>query len=516
MAEAKRSQYTYSTNETGQFVQSALDALSAHIAILDETGVIVGTNTAWRNFGNDNGYQGDSAYGVGSNYLHVCEQATGANADEAPSIARGIRAILDGKINEFALEYPCHSPTENRWFVVNITRFVWDGQFRLIIAHQNITPIKEIQIELENTNKRINSIIQNVANGIITVDARGMIEMLNPAAERIFGVTESQMTDKQFTLLFQHPYSHLSFEELVEHIEKNPEYEFTGLRQNGEEFPMSISVSYVGSNGHGFYTCIVIDLTGRKRIESAILEKEKMEMELNKERELREFKNRFIGLMSHELRTPLASIRLSSDLLNTYADRISVEDRTNYLENINLQVDYLSGLFKDMIEISRSDVRDFEYNPSAVELISFCKTIINQYRLNHDQDYLIVFDCNPSEITAALDSKLLRHMISNLVSNAIKYSPAGGEVRISVTLENKNIVLIVSDDGIGIPKEDQPMLFQPFHRAKNVDSLPGSGLGLSIVKQAVDKHNGYINVVSDENKGTTFTVKLPFIAAMLK
>lgn len=493
-------------------MQSALDALSAHIAILDERGVIVGTNDAWRTFGRENGYQGDSDYGVGSNYLRICETASGSNADEAPSIARGIRAILDGKINEFALEYPCHSPTENRWFVVNITRFVWDGKFRLIIAHQNVTPIKEIQIELENTNKRINAIIQNVANGIITMDENGIIETLNPAAERLFG----QSINKPFTQLFQHPYSYLSFSELVEHIECNPEYEFTGVRQSGDSFAMSVSISHIGSNGHSFYTVIVIDLTGRKRIESAILEKEKMELELNKERELREFKNRFIGLMSHELRTPLASIRLSSDLLNTYADRISVEDRTNYLENINLQVEYLSSLFKDMIEISRSEVRDFEYNPSALELISFCKMIINQFRLNHDKDYSITFEANPSELIASLDSKLLRHMISNLISNAIKYSPEGGEVRISVILDETTIVLTVSDDGIGIPKDDQSMLFEPFHRARNVESLPGSGLGLSIVKQAVDKHSGNIRVESEENQGTTFIIRLPFIASVLK
>lgn len=516
MAEAKRPTFSYSTSDSGHFVQSALDALSAHIAILDERGVIVGTNNAWRNFGNENGYQGDADYGVGSNYLHICETAMGTNADEAPMIARGIRQILDGKINEFALEYPCHSPTENRWFVVNITRFVWDGQFRLIIAHQNVTPIKEIQIELENTNKRINAIIQNVANGIITMDENGLIETLNPAAEHIFMVTAAQVIDKPITELFQHPYSYLTFTELVEHIKRNPEYEFTGLRHNGESFPMSLSISRIGSNGNSFFTIIVVDLTGRKRIESAVLEKEKMEIELNKERELREFKNRFIGLMSHELRTPLASIRLSSDLLNTYADRISIEDRTNYLENINLQVEYLSGLFKDMIEISRSEVRDFEYNPAGLELISFCKTIINQFRLNHDKDYCIKFETHQPELVASLDSKLLRHMISNLISNAIKYSPSGGEVRIALDLVDSMIMLSISDDGIGIPKEDQTMLFEPFHRARNVDNLPGSGLGLSIVKQAVDKHNGSIAVDSDVNQGTTFIVKLPFIPSVLK
>src|SRR5262249_11096233 len=125
-----------SARSAEQFLQSALDALPAHVAILDEQGVIIGVNRAWRHYAEANGMT-TSNYGMGTNYLQICDRATGRNSQEAAIVGRGIREVIAHRRDEFDLEYPCHSPGQRNWFLVQVTRFDWQGRLRLIMAHQN-------------------------------------------------------------------------------------------------------------------------------------------------------------------------------------------------------------------------------------------------------------------------------------------------------------------------------------------------------------------------------------------
>jgi PAS domain S-box-containing protein len=495
--------------QSEQFVQAALDALSAHIAILNHEGEIIGVNEAWRRFAEDNQLK-DPNYSLGENYLHICDRAAMRNSQEAEMVAAGIRSVLSQQTKDFNLEYPCHSPYEKRWFNVHITRFNWSGSIRLIVAHQNVTEHKRVQVELDESRKRIETIVDNVVDGIVTISATGRLETANSAAQEIFGYTASEIVGQGLNTLFSETHSDMHYRRLISVLQTQHSEELVGKRADGTLFPMYFAVREVYMNNRRIYTGIVQDITDRKRMEGEMLEKERISVALQKERELRDFKNRFIVMMSHELRTPLSSIKLSSDLLKLYGDRSSADERDSYLENIATQVEHLTALVKDMLTISRSEVSSLDFSPEPVDLITFSRQIIEEYQFTHRATHRFTFSSRDAQLITRLDSKLMRQVLTNLLGNAVKYSPHSSEIGLNVRLESPWISLQVSDQGIGIPEADLPLLFEPFHRAGNVENRPGTGLGLAIVKQAVELHGGQVKVASKTGSGTTFTICLPY------
>lgn len=491
--------------EAESFLKSALDAMSAHIAILDENGFILDVNAAWRDFARQNGFNHE-AYGIGLNYLAVCDSAASNNSRDALTVAQGIRDVMGYSLNEFYLEYPCHSPTERRWYVVRVTRFDWYGHIRLIVAHQNVTELKRVQIQLEESKTRIQAILDNVVDGILTVDESGIIETANPAAAHIFGYDPLEMVGLSFGALFPKRSKHRDFVVNADRVG----YETLGRRKDGSSFPMYIAMSQMKLGTRTLYTGIVQDITARKRIEADLLEKERLTVALDKERELRMLKDRFISMMSHELRTPLASIQLASDMLRKYGDRASEAEKREALDEIETQVRNLAELVKDVLTISKTEFLAQDMQLEVYDLETYLRDILEEVARTHSKTHRLVFSGLNRRVEARIDRKLLRHAFVNLLANAVKYSPDGGEVRLCLTLEQDTALIQVSDQGIGIPAEDLPRLFEPFHRAGNVEQFQGTGLGLAIAKQAVELHGGSIGVESQLGAGTTFTVRLPF------
>ncbi len=491
------------------FVQSALDALSAHIAMLDEHAQIIGVNAAWRRFADSNDLR-DPSYGIGTNYLQVCEEATGRHSKEAPLVAKAIREILAGKRDEFYIEYPCHTKHERRWFILRITRFYWNGATRLILTHQNITELKRIQLELDDSRKRIETILDNVANGIMTISARGRLESVNPAAAQIFGYTVNALVGQSITMLFAEPHRSLPIYKLIAILLDNNQGEIMGQRADGSLFPMYFAANEIHLGNRRLFTGIVQDLTDHKRMENEALERERLLLALEKERELRDFKTRFISMMSHEVRTPLSSILLSSDMLRVYGDKVEPSEREMYLDNIRTQVDYLTTLVREMVAVSGSDVNRLSFSPQMTDVVTLAQQIVDEYKLLYNDSHEVLFHSNVEHIEALLDLKLVRQILNNLISNAVKYTPHGAHVEVDLIRQNGSIVMKVSDSGPGIPEADVPLLFEPFHRGANAKSVPGTGLGLTVVKQSVELHNGRIEVDTAPNQGTTFTIVLPF------
>ncbi|MDX2074961.1 MAG: ATP-binding protein [bacterium] len=494
--------------QSERFIQSALDALSAHIAILNRQGVIIGVNVAWRRFGDEN-HLVDPNYCVGMNYLDICDKATGRNNREAGMVAAGIREVMNRQRDEFKMEYPCHSTTRKQWFVLHVTRFSWEGQDRFIVAHQDVTELKVAQVELSESQKRIQAILDNVMNGIITLDSRGFIETANIAACAIFEYTVDQFTSQSLDHLMATMPKDKTIRQFLEDWVTRVDNETVGKRSDGRTFPMYFAVSKVALGNKTVYIAIIQDITERKRLEAEVFEKEKLSIALQKERELRELKNRFITMMSHELRTPLASIMLSNDLLKLYGDQAPPEEKMLYIENIRQQVELLTDLIKDVATISRTDVHNTTMMPELINIVDYCKKLVGEFSLTHKQTHRLRFVSNHDQLNVMVDIKLMRQVFSNLISNALKYSPKGGDVVVTVGDEGRFIEIRVKDSGIGIPKADQPHLFEPFHRGSNVGTTPGTGLGLAIAKQAIILHNGTIEVESHEGKGTTILVRLP-------
>ena len=230
---------------------------------------------------------------------------------------------------------------------------------------------------------------------------------------------------------------------------------------------------------------------------------------LRAERQQRAHKDRCLSMISHELRTPLASIQLSHDLLARYSDRASAEERQHYLDNIRQQVANLNEIVADVVDLSKSTPAELNFSPARHGLLTLCRDIMESFELIHHQTHRFIFPSAAAEIDLEFDDKLLRRALSNLVSNAVKYSPDGGEIRLEVQQDGQRARITVADQGIGIPVEDAANLFTAFYRAENVGAVPGTGLGLAIAKQAIDLHGGDIRFTSEVNIGTTFLVTLP-------
>ena len=186
--------------ESERFLQSTLDALSAHIAILDEHGTIINVNAAWSRFARANdGRAGRS--GAGENYLAVCDAAHGGFSAEAGAAGAGIRAVIAGQTAEFQLEYPCPGPQAQRWFVMRVTRFGGDGPLRVVAAHENITERKLAEAALQESEGRYRSQIENAGDAIFTIAADGRFTALNHAVETIAGISRADWIGRPFAAM---------------------------------------------------------------------------------------------------------------------------------------------------------------------------------------------------------------------------------------------------------------------------------------------------------------------------
>jgi PAS domain S-box-containing protein len=242
----------------------------------------------------------------------------------------------------------------------------------------------------------------------------------------------------------------------------------------------------------------------RKRVEDEVLS------ELKKEKELSELKSRFISMTSHEFRTPLCTILSSTDLLEAYGKKWSEDKKSEHFQRIQSAVARMTKMLDDVLLIAQAEAGKQEFQPVPMHLDQYCTDLVEELQQGESlRRHTINFVKSGQYTTTLIDENLLRQILSNLLSNAIKYSPSGSTIYFEVNCQEKEVIFIIKDSGIGIPKEDQQRLFESFHRANNVGNIPGTGLGLAIVKKSLDLHGGEITVDSSVGVGTTFIVRLP-------
>jgi len=246
-----------------------------------------------------------------------------------------------------------------------------------------------------------------------------------------------------------------------------------------------------------------IDITDYKSAESEVRQA------LEQAKKLSELRERFVSMLCHQFRTPLNIVSFSSDLLKRHLHQWNEEKTRSYLDLIQAAVHEISQLLDEVLLFGKAEAAKLECNPRPVDLQQFCRDIIAQMHLASDKQTSIDFVTPGNCSTAYLDPKLLHHILSNLLSNAIKYSPDSGTVTFELCCQDEEVIFQVTDAGIGIPVVDRQQIFEAFYRGSNVDSIPGSGLGLSIVKTLVEIHGGRIALESGVGAGTKFTVMLP-------
>jgi signal transduction histidine kinase len=241
---------------------------------------------------------------------------------------------------------------------------------------------------------------------------------------------------------------------------------------------------------------------------SKFREDAKTESNLLLEKKLNQIKTQALATASHDLRAPLTSILGYTELIKDYGDKLSPDKKERYFNFIKSAIGEMNDSLEDLLLISRAEEGKLILYPDEFDLVEFLKSLVDEQN-NLTDKHNINFSSNCSSYIALLDRKMLHHILNNLMSNAIKYSPEGGDINVELHCDAQSINLIIEDHGIGIPDDYKTKLFQLFERADNVGNIKGNGLGLSIVKKAVEIHQGKIEVESEEDVGTKFIIYLP-------
>lgn len=409
---------------------------------------------------------------------------------------------------------------------------------------------------------RLQAIFDDAVDGIIIIDSRGIIEEVNKSACVLFGYNEDELVKKSINMLmpqkeavrhdgYLHNYQQSRIPKII-----GIGREVTGKRKSGEEFPFWLAVNEVRLNDRTIYTGFIHDLSEIKNAERRLqmlneeLEKKVIartyelenvvnqllalnkqleeeinikikiqqqlkdrEAELEKslllERELGELKSRFVSMASHEFRTPLSTVLSSVSLIGRYTESDQQANREKHINRVKSTVAHLTAILNDFLSMNKLEegriqtfFEDFDPIELFHEVIEEMKTILkpNQQLINlHSTNGMVVRS----------DRKIIKNTLINLISNAIKYSKENGKINCNISVNEKVLDFSVSDEGIGIPDEDQKHLFDRFFRASNVTNIEGTGLGLNIVKKYLEMLDGEISFVSKLYIGTTFNVSIP-------
>jgi signal transduction histidine kinase len=230
---------------------------------------------------------------------------------------------------------------------------------------------------------------------------------------------------------------------------------------------------------------------------------------LVKEKELNQLKSYFVSMVSHEFRNPLTTLQLMGELLLEPSNQLTTEKKEKYARRFDSTVKNMCQLLDEVILLGKVDTGNFAISLEAMNLPEFCDRLIDLLKFSDDNQHPIILSYQLPTDILKLDLNLLRHILTNLISNALKYSPSGSEVNIEISCLNSHLAFCISDRGIGIPEADQHRLFNTFSRCSNVGKIQGTGLGLAIAKRCIDLWGGEIYFESQVDFGTKFTVVLP-------
>ncbi|MCX6180799.1 MAG: PAS domain-containing sensor histidine kinase [Bacteroidetes bacterium] len=375
--------------------------------------------------------------------------------------------------------------------------------------------------------------------GILVTNDKSEITRINPSAEKLFGYDRDELLGKKIEVLVpkrlaqQHIGHRDKFHQNPHARSMGAGMQLYGLKKDGTEFPVEISLSPYSSDEGKFVIAFIIDISIRKHAEEKLktystelerqvknrtmileeaveeLEKTKKELKdaLEKEKELNEMKSRFVSMASHEFRTPLTTMMSSLSLVTLYGEKNDKQNQDKHVGKIKTSINNLTDILNDFLSVSKLEEGKVENAPEEMNLKSFINDTIGEMQ-QLTTVHQIIHQHIGKEIVS-LDKKILKNILFNLMSNAIKFSPEGKNIEVISEVKNLSVKISVKDHGIGISKADQKNLFERFFRGHNATHIQGTGLGLNIVARYAELMNGSIHFESEENKGTTFTITLP-------
>ncbi|WP_140936809.1 PAS domain-containing sensor histidine kinase [Sphingobacterium lumbrici] len=391
------------------------------------------------------------------------------------------------------------------------------------------------------TARLLEAIIDTAIDGIITIDSRGVVESINPAALELFGYEASEVIGNNVSILMPEP-DRSNHDGYIHNYKTTGRKKIIGIgrevrgkKKDGTTFPFRLAVSEVFYKDKSIFTGFIHDLTKEKQAEDRLLQhtleleeivrertknlislvseleraKADVSTSLEKEKELNQLKSRFVSMASHEFRTPLSSVQLSASLIEKYIERPDFPAVKKHTARIKGAVQLLNNILNDFLSLEKLEAGVVAVNNRVINLVHLGEEITEEMQMICKTNQLIVYQHTGSKAEFLLDQHLLKNSIINLISNAVKYSGEDTFIEFSTEINEDVCTIIVKDNGIGIPQEDQVNLFEPFFRAHNTGNIPGTGLGLNIVKRYVKLMGGNLEYQSAINQGAMF--KMTFL-----
>ena len=393
-----------------------------------------------------------------------------------------------------------------RWVHIHAVAFQWEGRPATLNFLADVTERHALQDNLGRSLAERETILRTAPVGISFASGRRH-RWVNDAFAAMLGYDKSELVGQSSLMHFDDRPSWEAFgAEAYPALSAGRSYTTERLmrRKDGSRFWCQVTGNAVDPADLARGSIwINVDVTERKRAE------EEIRRALEKERELNELKSRFVAMTSHEFRTPLATILSSAELLEQYGARLPESEKRELHDSIRSGVERMTKMLDNVLVIGRGEAQMLEFRPAPTDLAAFCSGLAEEMRLAAGNGHPIEFTYAGAREPVRVDEKLLRHVLVNLLSNAFKYSPQGGPVGFHVRIAGQEAAFEITDQGIGIPKEDQPRLFETFHRARNVGNISGTGLGLAIVRKSLDLHGGAIRFESAPGAGTRFQVTIP-------
>lgn len=394
------------------------------------------------------------------------------------------------------------------------------------LGESNVDPVK-----LERVREMLFS---TAAEGLVLVDRTGAIRMHNPRLLELFAYNEGELLGRPIELLLPASFR-MAHARHREGFNAHPVkrhmgigMELNGQRKDGSVFPVEVGLNHFTVDNELYVMGLVTDISERRRAEEA-LQRSKAELEkrveertaelakgahaveiaYEREKELNALKSRFVSMASHEFRTPLSTIMGSADLIARYSRGGEHDKVARHVERIRGKVRDLTAILNDFLSFERIGQGDISAQPEEVDVVHLCIGLVEELRGNAKAGQALEYDHQTEERTIVLDRNMLLNAITNLMTNAIKYSPENSPVTLRSAIRDKVLHVSVIDNGIGIPQTDQVHLFEPFFRAANVLTTQGTGLGLHLVKRYMDLMRGEIGYTSIPGQGSTFHMRIP-------
>jgi PAS domain S-box-containing protein len=383
----------------------------------------------------------------------------------------------------------------------------WEGRPATLNFLTDVTEQVKLARDLKETLTEREAVLETTAVGIMFIQ-NGRIKWINDALERtMLGFDDGETIGHTGEVAFRDHADWSRFlKECIPALERTGTYEgdWEVQRKDGSMWwcHMSSKALDPARLGHGTIW-FFLDISARRRAE------EEVRRALTRERELSELKTRFVSLASHEFRTPLATILSSIELIEDFGATLPEGERRELIRIIKGAIARMAGMLDQVMLIGRAEADRLEFRPEALDPAAMAAAIARETEQALGQPGRIRLEVRGLAGARLLDPKLLAHVLGNLLGNALKYSPAPSEVLFELESAPASISFLVSDHGIGIPSEDQPRIYESFHRARNAGNVEGTGLGLSIVKHCVELHGGTVDFESAPGRGSTFIVCLP-------